>query len=1201
MYLKTVEMIGFKSFAEKVRVELKPGITAIVGPNGSGKSNVAEAIRWCIGEMSWKSLRSDAMIDVIFAGTQRRSPLNLAEVNLVFDNASSLLPVQYSEVTVTRRIFRSGESEYYLNRAQCRLRDVRELFLDTGIGGEGYAIIDQGGVDFVLSSKPEDRRALFEEAAGVSKYKAKREEALRKLEKVDQDTARLSDSIALINEQIRKLDNDARKARLYQKYKVELSALEAKSLVQEHDTLQAELDAAEGKAAPLRQELEDRRTSIEGLEAELATLSLERASQEEVVLKFSQTLSTTKEEIGRLEERSRQAEQSSADVSRQRETLAAEIDSGAKSTAAIEPELERLAADLARQQALREEAEKDYETSRQAVIKAEEELARLKARAAEIETAHLKLAQQRQDLARELSRAESEFQHHQVDLKSSLKDLEKQTSRAKTGEDELTALRADGQRLAGEAAAQKTSVDELDARQKAAVARLAELDRLGWELKSRRGEQEARLEALERKALQDPWWAGGQAVLAAGLPGVLGRLRQFLEVDDAHRAAVEVALGESLDAILVEEPEAARSAIEFLRTTGKGRCRFVVLSAVPEPPSNGAEGLPFGSRPLLTVVRSDAKASKLIGRLLAGVYAQAKDVHGPWWVSGGSDELPASPVAEREDLRREIEGLKSRQESVESEKGSLRADLQAIEATLVEARQVLKEADAKSLQLAAAARERESLQRSLREEAVVIERQIRAYLASIGQRLEARKVLHVRSQDVRKEEEAGHGELQQAREAREALQAKVVHENARFGALKTQRDNAAAQVSFYAGGIERLQEQRQALAALVTRKSGDLKMAEARAAELEGVLRDSKTRLTELYAQQAGQEEESRRLFEALDGLRRQNETKAAAINEQKGSADDLQSQLHELELATSQTRARQEIAVNRLRDEHQLTPEQAKAAHAEVEATPEGLSSLRQRIARLGNVNMAAPEEYEALNQRQGFLDGQLADLAKAKADLQSAIQKINATTRENFRQTFEDVREHFRKIYGSLFEGGEADLILTDPENMLETGVEVFAQPPGKKLQSITLLSGGEKTLTAISLLFAFFTVKPSPFCIMDEADAALDEANVERFVQLLKDFAKNSQFLVISHNKRTMEAADVLYGITMEESGVSQVISVELRRREIAEPSRPVASKLDSRPEAATSSPPPPRALPAPEPAASEPSQGREPADESAPASS
>ncbi|MDP3543000.1 MAG: chromosome segregation protein SMC [Elusimicrobiota bacterium] len=1145
MHLKSIDIVGYKSFADKTHVDLEPGITGVIGPNGCGKSNVMESVRWCLGEMSWKSLRADSMTDVIFSGTAKRSPQSLAEVTLTFDNASSMLPVEYSEVMITRRLFRSGESQYFLNKTQCRLRDIREMFLDTGLGGDGYAIIDQGGVDSMIRSKPEERRAFFEEAAGVAKYNAKRAEALRKLDRVDMDLGRLQDSVALIEEQVKKLDSDARRAKLYAKYKEELTAMEAAHIIEQTASIEAELAVMQERIGPVEETLGLCRSQIAAEGANHAALNLEKTGEQNRLIEANAKVAEVKTAVGRLEERLQSSAESVAGMDARAESCRAEAELNRGRTASIDPEIAVVAASIAAAEATLAEAKARAEV-------ASAELSAIEASVSEAQSLKDSLAREAQaktqesyELGRELSSAESEFTRAEVRARSALKSLERDLSSAAEARGRLDEARAESVLAETAFEAAQAAATAADQRAEELRARQNALSEETVTLHSSLAQASARAESLESQGGQNPYWVGAQAVLNAGITGVVGTVRGLFRVDDAFRPELEDLLGERLFAVVVEDSAAARLGVELLQSSGTGRARFLVLSSLPEA---SEKAYPAEAKPLISRLQYDPRHEKALRHLFAEAYELDGKLFGEHWVYGGAvaKDGVQPTLADLGELKEKVASLELRGASLSEERAQTEGALmEALQAARLMAAALSQESGRRHSLEARVSQLEQSLENHGRNVDLSTEESARALAdaslakETIHERKARRAEAEARVAEVRLSET---GAAETLALAREELSGK----RAAFQGQDERRRGVEQELSAYSSSRKRLDDEKASLEAAIARLAAEADELARRREETLASQESMRVEISGLQAELAGHENAAKNVFENLQNLQGQIELLGETIKQLQGRHDQAQADLHQHEVHASAMKSKYDLLKTRLWDEWQLTAEEAKNKFKGVVVEVDKIEFLRRRIAAMGNINMAAPEEYEALAEKQRFLIGQINDLLKAKDDLLAAISKINNATRENFRQTFTEVREHFRRLYGVLFEGGEADLILTNPEDILTTGVDIVAQPPGKKLQSITLLSGGEKTLTAVALLFAFFMVKPSPFCMLDEADAALDDANIERFVALLREFQNKTQFLIVSHNKRTMEAADVIYGVTMEEKGISQLISVDFRKK-------------------------------------------------------
>lgn len=1146
MYLKEIEIYGFKSFANKVKLPLKPGITCIVGPNGCGKSNVVDSLKWCIGEMSWKSLRLPTMMDVIFAGTTKRQALNMGEVAMTFDNESRKLPLDFSEVTVTRKIYRSEESEYFINKVQCRLRDIREMFLDTGIGTEGYAIIDQGEVEHVLSATAEERRELFEEAAGVSKYKAKRDEAGRKLEKVEIDLNRLADSMILLDEQIKKLDKEAARARLQQKYKEELTGAEIALLLKDGEAFAARSAEAAARLEPIKKELAETAVAITSLEGEIAALNLTLVQKSEDQRVLKEAVSAVKTDKVQAEGRIVAGGNMLTEIASQREGLATSERRNAEKLAVTGPRIEELRAKLSSDEGGLPALQAEYEEAAAALARVAGQMRAADEAADNIAREMNEAYSREMALSNKIAVTGSNIGHFN-DAKAGLeKDIEDINTAVTVIEAGIAELKGRSAALGAGLGAENEKAAIAETQAKALAARLGEIDVRQSEIREKKAWNQSRLEAILSQGEHDTYWVGINGVLNSGVAGVKGTLRHLLSIRKEDRVAVDDALGRFLDSVVCDTAAAAQEAIDYLKHVGKGRCRFLILERAPAAPAQEGWTAP-GAQRLLEKISTEPQYLPLVTGLLSGVYASGGSVYGAFWVTGGVDEVVSNePYWEEEgDLKEQISKLDVESAALETEKISLLPQLESARAAADAAEEkavALNIEFHKNATEAAGAEDglrikRESLALS-RTELEKAEAGIRLAEADFAALVEGKAAAGAAT-ETKKAEQAALGEKKNAlhddfgRQKEELGGRKANLDNYRqnLEAARSELARAEGDLSSLLDEQSHFEERRGELAAREERYSGEIASSKAR---LSGLMHD----LAEKEIIDRGMEDELNELRGTLARL-------AANLRDSRDVSAENDRARYQIETELATIAARADETAKRMADEWNITPAEAKERYAGVESDHDRVLFLRRRLAEMGNVNMTAPEEYEALTQRYNFMNSQVEDLNRAKADLRSAINKINDTTRENFKATFDKVRTYFKEIYSLLFNGGEADLILTMPENLLETGVEILAHPPGKKLVSITQLSGGEKALTALALLFSFFRVNPSPFCVMDEADAPLDEANVERFVRLIKEFSPTTQFIVITHNKRTMEAADTLYGVTMEELGVSKLIAVDLKR--------------------------------------------------------
>lgn len=1142
MYLKAIEIQGFKSFADKSRLDFEPGITCVVGPNGCGKSNVIDSVRWAIGEMSWKSLRSASMVDIIFNGTAKRAPLNMAQVSMVFDNASRQLPLDFNEITVTRKIFRSGESEYYLNKVQCRLRDIRDLFLDTGIGGEGYAIIDQGGVESVLSASAEQRREMFEEVAGVSKYKAKREECIKRLERVDLDLARLADTVALIDEQIKKLDSEAKKARLYQKYREELKESEiaiSVCSIKESDGLIAKHS---GELAPVVKKLEDLEARISAQEGAAAALDLNLTHKQKEAAEFNEKISASKYQVGLLEGAIKNCDNLTNELTAQVAASGAEAQRGQNRLQELVPALAQLKEQLAAVSAELTPLQTHYNEQTAQAQKMENDLRAAEAQLQRSSGELMLLVQKQMEAENRISLEESSMQRENEDLISAEKTSQAQQAGLAGIQKSLQEISARVQTKQTEANQAREAIVNGEENVRKLQGLRSSLNEKLSAVKSARAALSAKLEMIQTQGKNDPYWVGAKMVAESGLPGVKGTLRKALKYPAALGVAVEEAFGKYLDAVLCENVQTVEQALSLLKQHGKARAKFIVLNQVPATPETPAENA------LKNQLKYQPELENLINFIIGGYSYGDGTVKGGFFIGGGAEDIraPEAYWGEEETVRGEMAAKAAEEDSVSKE-------IIANYETLSNAEENLKNLRIKSqeavLALNSVQNERANKERELRATQDALNRAAqrkqeitlrvdnrKRNVETLKQNLADLKRLHAEA--VSRGEELKKSQIT-LRENAEKLKSEINALSAKLYEVKIKKNNVELD-------LKSTEYEFNSLTASEGQRNQKIASANLRLKSLAEEKLSTQAKLSTERDTLAKLEIDEHKMRADLETLKKDYSDKLAALNACKKESSDLTIKRNDLENALSNARRQRTTVVNNLFESWNITPEEAQLNYGDKTVDYERVKMMRKRIENMGAVNMTAPEEYDALTERNTFLRTQIADLESAKKDLKSAINKINQTTRENFKYTFEQVRMHFKNIYQTLFRGGECDLVLTQPDNLLETGIEIYAQPPGKKLLNITSMSGGEKTLTAMSLLFAFFTHNPSPFCIMDEADAALDEANVERYVNLIKEFAKTTQFIVVTHNKRTMESARMLYGITMEESGVSKVMSVNLAER-------------------------------------------------------
>ncbi len=1163
MILKSLSILGFKSFADRVHLQFGEGITAIVGPNGSGKSNIADAIQWVLGEQNVRTLRAENSTEVIFAGSARRKPLGMAEVSLTIDNSAGVLPVDFAEVTVTRRLYRSGESEYLINKTPCRLKDIVELFMDTGLGRATYAILTQNEVDVVLSAKPEDRRALFEEAAGIQKYRHRKREALRKLENTEANLTRIYDILTELESQREPLRQQAEVAVRYHQLverlrEIEVNALWAQVLdserareqtMQEQQNIHRQLLHINAQMAERELLSKQLGSQIAEVESDLDTLrALQQASltayerTESRRALIEQRLQNARENLARLQEELAENERRLAELRQQGEdwqerrlSLQGRIEEAERQREIARERLQ--VAEHALQQ-----AQQHYMERTQQVAQAQAYLESLRLRRAEAEKAVETLQRRIEEAQKSLHEAEERYRNLQAQHEKAVASAQMAARETQRLENELQQAQAEIQR-----------------RQQEVEARARENARLSARLQT----------LLESEAAQEGLFGGVRAVLEAvsqgHLEGTYLLVADALQPLEPYVTAIEVALGASAQDLITATEEEARLAIEWLKRHARGRATFLPLQLLrpsPAPPALNdaiAQGLALGFASELVQCAPELNpvAQYLLGRVLISPdfnsaveivrrysgWSKVVTVEGELFLPGGAitgGRMPGratgivSRKAERARVERELQ-------AGEKEEARLREALrEATEAYRLvqhqwrEARKGQEEAQERLVQAGSA------LQLAEQEQ------------ASIRQQVEALQAEHTELANRLYELDNAILEAE-TRTPSERAQMVPSEEVSRY---RQQRDEALARLQEAEVLLGRLTEQQRALEhereslAQIQRdlhqqsQNRHQRIAELQAqiAHDEQALQETLRELERISQQREQIEQDFSARREVRQDLLQQNLENSRLLMELSQQQQSLSQRAHDLELTLARIEMQRTQAVARLWEEYEIDVSRETPPDLSQYA-PESASEiqrLRRELRQMGNVNTGAVEEYQRLSERYEFLEKQRADLESARQDILQAIQEIDTSTRDLFLQTFHAVQQAFNEVFVRLFGGGKAELELTQPNNLLETGIEIIVQPPGKRRQNLSLLSGGERALVAIALMFAFLQVKPSPFLVLDEVDAALDGANVEKFADMLREYARHSQVLIITHNPVTMECADVWYGVTMQEQGVSRVIS-------------------------------------------------------------
>ncbi len=1184
MYFKQIELSGFKSFADRTVVRLEQGITAIVGPNGCGKSNILDALRWALGEQSAKTLRGSHMQDVIFNGSENRQAIGMAEVSVTFDNADSRLPVDFAEVQATRRLYRSGESEYLINKAPCRLRDVQELFMDTGIGTNAYSLIGQGKIDLVLSSKPEDRRFLFEEAAGIIKYKSRKRVAMRKLEIADQNLLRLADIVAEVQRQMRSLKRQVNAAIRYRELTESLREIEVRAFYLKFARLRDEAVEFRKQFAEAQDAYEKAETETTQFEARNEEVALKRIEVERTLAarrdgvhqiegemdKIERQIALLRQQIDFSKEQQEQALHERDEFRKRADAVQLQMRQTSQAAAAAQAELEWCNNAIAQKQQACDDAG-------EGVASAESQLEAMRARATETLNSRAKAQTEIETLGVSVRNIDTQLesiyerlkgQHERNDAVVSQLQALRQTESGKQAE--LTAAVDLRRQAASEHAAKSQDVRQLNEEWQA--------------LRERKSSQEARLHSLrELRDSYEGFAVGVRAIMMAkqrSMPevqGVVGPIGDLLSTEKTYERAIESVLGSNVNNVVVERAEAAKSAIAFLKQHQAGRVTFLPLDTIRVGQRDDTTAIKNAKGVIgaaMDFVQYDSHIRVAVEFLLYNTVivetiddairiARSEDRYPRMVTLDGEVVTPSGTVTGgrtqhegRGLLGRsaEIADLEEHVKTVETNISALLKRTQAIAVDINNLAQQVKDLEKKE----------GGLREELRALGVDIAR-FSTELDALAQSTEQLTGQRERLEADRKQFEAERDEALRRAESMDQDDAALQR------ALADAQDGASHARQALATLTQELSELRVQLAGLTQRQDEIERNRVREQQEYEEAVRNAERRaeqLTQLTGQESGLAQEVALNIERAKALSESKEEAQAKVveaqNQQQVLLDETdglskrlrelheqsratQSEVHRLEMALRHDEDQIEFLEERILAEYHLAlssidPESVGTDDLDEETREGMVTDLREKIERLGQVNVMAIEEYEALQQRHDFLVAQEDDLRKARESLQGVIDRIDKTIQTMFLETFTNVADTFRVFFRRLFNGGQARIYLLDENDPLESGIEIEARPPGKKPQTISLLSGGEQAMTAISLLFSIFKAKPSPFCVLDEVDAPLDDANIGRFLDMVQEFTNESQFIIITHSKQTMARANVLYGVTMQERGVSQLVSVK-----------------------------------------------------------
>ena len=1181
MYLKRIEMQGFKSFADKTVIELKQGITTVIGPNGSGKSNISDAIRWVLGEQSSKALRCSKSLDIIFAGTQNRKSLGFAEVSLVFDNADGGLPIEYTEVTVTRRIYRSGETGYYINKVACRLKDLQELFMDTGIGKDGYSIVGQGKIDEILSNKSEDRRHIFEEASGIVKYRVRKQETEKKLEHTKLNLLRINDILAEIEGNLEPLQAQSEKAKKYLSlrdslknievglflYNIDQDKKEIEKIVEDENITKEQCDTEETRLERVKIVKEQLKEEIDEITNKIEHMSnLGFESQKEIEM-LNSDINVSKTRISNNEENEKRFLEEIEEKNSRLEELEEEQKQKDEKRENLRKNKEKFTKELSEKQA---ELDKITEKLSKEALKIEEYKKQVE------ENTDQKYEKQANIQEQEINFENDNKRQKQVknEIQSIISELD--NTRMKKEEIskefyEIESIRNKNLKELENIAKQKEEVN-----QKTKIYQ-TKINTMSNELRMKESRQRFLIETEKEKEgytksvktlLID---CENNQSLKKGVEGVLANL---IDVPEELQTAIEMSLGMALQNIVTETEQDAKKLVEYLKKNNIGRASFLPITSIKGKKVDNIRGNKSGILGIASdLVKYNKKYEQIIFNLLGRtvivdnmdtairvakengqnfkIVTQEGDIiNTSGAITGGAVMKKTVNILGRENeikkLGQEIKKLQENIEKIEQEKNGYEESIQDI----LEVAERL-EKELQENEIAYATGKQKVL--SFEEEIQKIESRLQRFKEE-QKRLEEQKEFAInKKSEIQKE-------IEEINEQNEKL-SKVITEYAELNKdnqryiddLNFDITNLKISVSSFDESEssieeikERIQQEVEANKQSVKNKQDQIAQSKQETVRLKEVIKEIQEKIAKIQEEVKN----SGTKIEELKKLRTDKNEKLTSqeeqITEKFKIIEDLKGQLVKIDVR--KTKIQEEISetINKLWEEYELTPNSIEEYEKpkNVSDTKKQVNSLRTQMKEMGSVNVESIEEYKKQKERYDFMSEQRLDLENTMSKLRKIITDMTVIMKEQFEEKFKEINKNFGEVFAELFGGGKAEVKLEDEQNILECGIDITAQPPGKKLQNMLLLSGGEKALTAIALLFAILRINPAPFCVLDEIEAALDDVNVYRYAEYLRKFAQNTQFLVITHRKGTMEAADSVYGVTMEESGISKLLSMKLR---------------------------------------------------------
>lgn len=1179
VYLKRIEIAGFKSFADKTVIDFENSVTAVVGPNGSGKSNITEAIRWVLGEQSAKSLRGGKMPDIIFAGSDSRKPLNVAEVTVLLDNTDHYLPLDYQEISVTRRYRRTGESDFFINKQPCRLKDIQELFLDSGLGKESFSIISQGKVEAIFSSKPEDRRGIFEEAAGVLKYKQRKKKAEQKLFETEDNLSRVQDIIYELQEQLTPLAEQSEIAKKFLQLKEELTQTDIALMITEINVAKKEWEEKQTQLTQFNQELTKLATHIQSQEAVLSEKRKQNAKKDRQIEKGQQSLLALSERLKQAEGQKDVLIERTKHTQKSTQEYQASLAEAQKKVAHFEELQEKLTKETT-------EKETEIQEAQQQLMKTQQELEKYqkstKELLSELRDQYVDLMQEQANVGNELKYLERQYLQETSKSKQTLakqSEVEASVLALSSQKQELSEKQANLQQALVK---NQHELEEVQTKGKTVQTKLTNEQPKMYQLMNQVQQLKARQKSLQE--IQENYFGFYQGVRLVlqhkqQLSGIVGAVAELIDVPSSFTLAIETALGGAAQHVIVENEHDARQAITYLKKQRGGRATFLPLTTIKprQLPAHvlsqaaAVDGfLGIASEQVTFPAEIQTVVHNLLGTILlakdltsANAIAQTiryqyrvVSLEGDVMNAGGSMTGGANKRGNQGSLfsqNQELKQLTAEYEQADQQLQNQEKIVQELQIKVADLSQKQEKLRTQNEQLRFEEQEITNQLQNITNDLARFEKEkqlsnfetrelqqfIETYQKQQAELTARQKEIEQQRQQIDEEIKSLNQESDQLEEKRSQVQARKAQEQADLAVLKEQFNHLQIQLRGARVQKNEALERQTSLEQQLATLTADFSDHEITEESLASQITELAQQREELQAELVAVKEQRERTQKEIDQL----ETVLAEKNQQQKQQLTEQSKL---EVQKDRAEMLLDHQLSYLQTEYQISFEKAVTDYqptSDIVSSRTKVAVLKEQIADLGPVNIRSIEQFEQVNERHTFLATQRDDLLSAKNQLFETMEEMDAEVRARFKEVFEAIRQEFKVVFPNMFGGGRAELVLTDPSDLLKTGIEIEVQPPGKKLQSLSLLSGGERALTAIALLFSIIRVCPVPFCILDEVEAALDEANVKRFGRYLSDFQDDTQFIVVTHRKGTMVAADVLYGVTMQESGVSKIVSVRM----------------------------------------------------------